>query len=149
MTDNYTEPTDGDDEGDDFKNLRAKAKKADTLTSENATLKRELAFAKAGIPMEDPRIEYFVRGYNGELEPDAIRQAAVTAGFIQVQQAPDPTLDQARQGQERVMAASSGTIPATQEDGGYRMEQAYAEGGLAALSSVAQQYGVTFEPEEI
>ena len=32
-------------------------------------MKRELAFTKAGIPLEDPRIDYFVKGYDGELDP--------------------------------------------------------------------------------
>jgi hypothetical protein len=149
MTDNYT---DTDDDGDeDFKNLRAKAKKADQFERENQTLKRELAFSRAGIPTDDPKIGYFVKGYEGDLEPDAIRQAAVDAGFITVQKAPaDPVVDQAREGQERVFAAGSGT--ATEFDLGsveFEMQAALAEGGLDGLSRVAQQYGVTFTPEEI
>lgn len=151
MSDNYTESTEIEDDGDDFKNLRAKAKKADQLERENAQMRRELAFTKAGIPMEDPKMGYFVKGYDGDLEPDAIRQAALEAGFISAPPAPaDPAVDQARQGQQRVVAASSGAPaqydPASVE---YSMQQGYAEGGLAGLSSVTQQYGVTFNPEPV
>jgi ribosomal protein L12E/L44/L45/RPP1/RPP2 len=151
MSDNYTESTENEDDGEDFKNLRAKAKKADQLERENAQMKRELAFTKAGIPMEDPKIGYFVKGYDGDLEPDAIRQAALEAGFISAPPAPaDPAVDQARQGQARVVAASAGTAsefdPASIE---HSMEQGYAEGGLAGLSSVTQRYGVTFNPEPV
>jgi hypothetical protein len=44
--------------------------------------KRELAFYKAGLPMDDPRLAYFVKGYDGAYDPDAIRKAAQDAGFI-------------------------------------------------------------------
>ncbi len=149
MSDNYNEPDDDGDE--DFKNLRAKAKKADQYERELNQMKRELAFTRAGIPMDDPKIGYFVKGYEGDLEPDAIKQAAVEAGFIAAPQQPaDPVLDQARAGQSRVMAASAGTEPV--DDGAgvrYGMEQAYNEGGLEALSAFTQQYGVTFNPETL
>jgi ribosomal protein L12E/L44/L45/RPP1/RPP2 len=149
MSNNYSEPDDDGDE--DFKNLRAKAKRADQLERENATLKRDIAFVKAGIPMEDPRMGYFVKGYEGDLDPDSIKQAAVDAGFIAATPAPaDPALDQARAGQQRVLAASSGTEPV--DDGAgimFGMQQAYAEGDLEGLSAFTQQYGVTFNPESL
>lgn len=153
MTDNYTEPTDEGTENpeDDFKNLRAKAKKYDALEREHEQIKRELAFTKAGIPMDDPRIPYFVKGYDGDLEPTAIRQAAVDAGFIAVAPAPiDPAVQQARQGQAAVMAASAGTEPEYDPAAGlYEMEQAFNEGGLDAMFSIAQQYGVGRASNEV
>ena len=141
-----------DESGDeDFKNLRAKAKKADQFERENATLKRELAFVKAGVPLDDPKMTYFVKGYDGDLDPHAIKQAAVEAGFMQApQQQADPAVQAAEQGQAAVMAASTGTEPAFDDRAiDYKMEQAYAEGGLQGLSDVAQQYGVTFNPTPI
>lgn len=51
--------------------------------AEAAAAKRELAFAKSGIPLESPIAKYFIKGYDGELEPDAIRQAALEAGLMQ------------------------------------------------------------------
>ena len=160
MSDNYTNPDldDDDDETEEpdagtkeFRNMRAKVKKYDTVERENQTLKRELAFVKAGIPMEDPRMGYFVKGYEGDLEPEAIRTAAVQAGFIQVQQQPpNPVVEQAQQGQSRVMAASQGAAAQFDKDSvEYAMEQAYREGGIEGLSGVAEQYGVTFQPEEV
>ena len=149
MSNNYSEPDDDGDE--DFKNLRAKAKKADQYERELETLKRELAFTRAGIPMEDPKMGYFVKGYEGDLDPSSIKQAAIDAGFLApAQQASDPAVDQAREGQQRVLAASSGTEPV--DDGAgvrYGMEQAYNEGGLEALSAFTEQYGVTFNPESL
>jgi hypothetical protein len=147
MSDNYNEPDDDGDE--DFKNLRAKAKKADQYERELNAMKREVAFVKAGIPLDDPKVGYFVKGYDGELEPDAIRSAAIEAGFMSPPAAvPDPALDQARSGQQRVMAATSGADSVDDMDGvRYGMEQAYGEGDLEGLSAYTSQYGVTFNSE--
>jgi hypothetical protein len=151
MSENYTEPDD-DDEADepsneDFKNLRAKARKADKVERELAQAKRELAFVKAGIPMDDPKMGYFVKGYEGELDADAIKQAAVEAGFIQAStQQEDPAVTAAKAGQAAVLAASSGTQPQFDEEAvAAQMEQAFKEGGLQGLSDVTQKYGVTFQ----
>lgn len=144
MSDNYTDENDGDN---DFKLLRKKADKADALERENAQIKRELAFTKAGIPLDDPKMGYFVKGYDGDLEPQAIKQAAIEAGFIQQQAAPpDPAVEQAQQGQQRVMAAAVGSEQAgTSQMIQHGMKQAQAQGGLAGLSAYTSQFGVTFE----
>lgn len=143
MSDNYTETPD-DRDADDFKLLRAKAKKADEYEREMTTLKRELAFVKAGVPMDDPKMNYFVKGYEGELDPVAIRQAAIDAGFMAPpQQQTDHAVQQAQQGQAAVMAASSGVQPEFDLSSGlYALEQAYNEGGVEGMLAVAQQYGI-------
>lgn len=153
MSDNYTDPLDDDDAdpADDFKNLRAKAKKADRLEPEVVALRKELAFVKAGIPMEDPKMSYFVKGYEGELDPSAIKQAAIEAGFIAAPtQEPDPAVVNAQQGQSRVVAAASESQPSFDESSRvHEMQQAYAQGGLGGLSAVTEKYGVTFNPTPI
>lgn len=151
MSDQYND-IDDDDRGDeDFKNLRAKARKADQYERELAQAKRELAFVRAGVPLDDPKMTYFVKGYDGDLEPDAIRTAAIEAGFMQAPPAQsDPVVEAAAAGQAAVMAASTGATAEFDESTiDYMMEQAYQQGGIEALSDVAQQYGVTFQPESI
>lgn len=145
MSDNYTQPVDDDDE--DFKNLRAKAKKADQYEREVMTLKRENAFIKAGVNMDDPKMGYFVKGYDGELTSEAIKEAAISAGFMAAPAAaaPDPAVQQAQAGQAAVVAASAGTQPEFDTDAvAYGMQQALAEGGMDGLAAYAQQYGITF-----
>lgn len=61
--------------------IRALKEKA----AEAVNLQRELAFSKAGIPMEAPMAKYFVKAYDGEITPEAIRQAAEEANLIQSQ----------------------------------------------------------------
>ena len=63
------------------------------LEAENAALKakaeevsaaaRKLEFVEAGVDANLPLAKYFVKGYDGELTPDAIRQAAIEAQIIQ------------------------------------------------------------------
>lgn len=55
--------------------LREQAEKA-------AALERNLAFREAGIDPNDPQQQYFAKGYDGEMTADAVRQAAIAAGFL-------------------------------------------------------------------
>lgn len=150
MSDNYNET---DEQGDeDFKNLRAKAKKADQYERELNDMKRQMAFIQAGVPMDDPKMAYFVKGYEGELDAEAIKGAAVEAGFMAAPAPPEPdaAVQQAQQSQERVVAASSGTAPSFDENSvAYGMQQALAEGGLEAMSEYAAQYGITFNTPNV
>ena len=50
--------------------------------AESESAKRELAFVKAGIDPASPMSKYFVKAYDGELSPEAIREAAVEAQLI-------------------------------------------------------------------
>jgi ribosomal protein L12E/L44/L45/RPP1/RPP2 len=50
--------------------------------AEAESVKREMAFIKAGVPMDNPVAKYFVKGYDGEVTPEAIRQAAEEANLI-------------------------------------------------------------------
>lgn len=47
-----------------------------------AEAERELAFLKAGVNLNSPMGRYFVKGYDGEFTPEAIRQAAMEAQLI-------------------------------------------------------------------
>jgi DNA-binding PucR family transcriptional regulator len=156
MSDNYTDD-DFDLDADDSNSiqaLRRAANAAKKLKVENTRMKRELAFAKAGIPLTDPKMNYFVKGYEGELEPDAIREAATEAGFLATEaalqeQVSDANAEAVAYAQQRVMAASAG---ATSEDISEaaalaRMESAMQEGGLEAMLDVARQYGIPTNAE--
>lgn len=156
MSDNYTDDDFDldDDDSNSIQSLRRAANAAKKLKAENTRMKRELAFAKAGIPLTDPKMNYFVKGYEGELEPEAIREAATEAGFLAPEVAPqeqaqDANAEAVASIQQRVMAASAG---ATAEDISEaaaiaRMESAMQEGGLEAMLDVARQYGIPTNAE--
>ena len=158
MADNYT---DDDFETEDFedveaaesspKGLRRAANKSKKLEQELLAAKRELAFARAGIDPDDPRMRYFVKGYDGELSAGAVKQAAIEAGFVTApQEGQDPALQQASQAQQRVMSAAAGAVmeDASEEAAFARMAAAMEEGGTEAMLDVARQYGIPIGTEQ-
>jgi hypothetical protein len=80
--------------------------------AEAEAAKRELAFVKAGIDPLQPMSKYFVKAYDGELDPEAIRQAAVEAQLISPPQN-QPSADemQAWQRTNKVAAGSQTSQP--------------------------------------
>jgi len=130
------------------KGLRRAANKARQLERELYETHRRLAFYEAGIPMDDPRMTYFVRGYDGELSADAIRQAALDAGFVQPLPE-DPTMQNAAYAQERVMQASTGAAwqDNSEEAALAQLQAAMEEGGVDAMLDVARQYGIPIATE--
>lgn len=145
MSDNYTDETfeEQSDEQDSLKNLRAAANRSKKLESELNAMRREMAFFKAGISQDDPRMSYFIKGYEGELDAEAIRSAAVEAGFLQ---APQPTQEAPAiaEAEQRVMAASAGAFPEDRSEAAAlaKLEAALHEGGVEAMLEVARSYGV-------
>jgi len=131
----------------DWATLRRTASKAKKAEADALQAKRELAFLRAGVDLDDPRSTYFVKGYDGEVSVDAIRSAAIEAGFIQQKEQP-PSPDAL--GAERIRAAASGGIPIN--GGGLdgvaaRMDDAYRQGGNQALVNQLEREGfpITYE----
>jgi ribosomal protein L12E/L44/L45/RPP1/RPP2 len=92
--------------------LREAADRGKEATKKAEQLERENAFLKAGIDTEDPRMSYFVKGYQGELTKDAILAEATTAGFVQ---APAPATPEGGQ-QETEGQEPTGRRTATEEE---------------------------------
>ena len=65
-----------------MKQLEKEAKDLRKQVAEFSATQRELAFVKAGVDPASPQAKYFVKGYDGDLNPDAIRQAAEEAQLI-------------------------------------------------------------------
>lgn len=159
MSDNYMDDDFDSDEieeqpqGDpgDIKSLRRAANSKKKLEQENLELKRRLAFVEAGISMADPKMKYFIKGYDGEMEADAIRAAAMEAGFLASQsQGDDPGLAAAAAAQNRVMQASSGVAfeGMTEDAALAQLEAAMEEGGIEAMLDVARQFGIPTNIEQ-
>jgi len=152
MSDNYTDDDfDSNEDENSIPNLRRAANKSKKLEAELNSLKRELAFARAGITLDDPRMSYFIKGYEGELEADAIKAAAIEAGFLANQQEAAPEQPPVNaEGQQRVMAASAGAMPedVTEEAALSRMATAMEEGGVEAFLDVVRQYGIPIGTEQ-
>lgn len=121
-----------------IKALRKQAKDGKAAQAEAARLARENAFLRAGIP-ETPATSYFVKGYDGDPDPEAIRAAAVEAGFLQPEKTePEVSPDEVA-AQERLQAAAAGGGSVTPP--GYDEELAAAGSKEAALA-VMKKYQI-------
>lgn len=94
-------------EPEHIRTLREKAKEADQLRSQLAELNRREAFRDAGINPGDSKMSYFIKGYEGELTPDAIRAKAIEDGFLADAEAEARNAE--LEGHERMDATAAGT----------------------------------------
>lgn len=143
------EETESSENPNDIKSLRQAANGKKKLEQELLEAKRQLAFARAGIDPDDPKMRYFVKGYDGEMTAQAVREAAMEAGFLgaAVQESSVPR--ELAAAQDRIVSAAAG---AGQSEGSEhavlaQMEQALHEGGMDAMLEVARQYGIPIGSE--
>lgn len=152
----YEEEEDQDEFGDDsLKGLRKQAAKAKKLEAQMWEMQRELAFARSGLPLDDPALQYFIRGYDGNLDEDEILEAAEEAGFIEIVDDDDddydaPEYNPAGEAQARVMNAAAGgrAENVTEAAALSRMQDALNEGGVEGFMAVAQEYGIPTTNDE-
>lgn len=144
MADNDVIDDLNDEQDETPRGLRAAAGKAKRLESENEALKRQLAFARAGIAGDDDRTRIFINGYDGDLDPARIREVAESTGFLQAPAAPteDPNADSAKaQQQFAQVTAPSAAAPAT-PTGEAALVDAFQQGGVEALTNAVRAAGV-------
>lgn len=120
------ERNDDDDDGDgqqeqyaqlpvkDLRALRKAAKERDQQSAQMQSMQRELAFARAGLDLDNPQLKYFVKAYDGELTAEAIRTAAEEAGFVQPKQS--GVTEDERQAHQRMDGAGAGAPGTGAED---------------------------------
>ncbi len=130
-----------DEQSVDIKALREAAERSKALEREVADLRRDRAFRQAGIDPDEKKVSYFVKGYEGELDPNAIRTEAREAGFLPE---PGPTSEQqeALDGQGRIEQVVSSSQPQGGQEYEAQLEQAFAEGGTAGLIQAAATLGI-------
>lgn len=155
----YGDDDDLNDDGDNGSGMRPedhiavrRANRAKAQAeAEREAIKRENAFLRAGIDPTDTRLGYFYKGYEGDLDPAKIKQAAVEAGFMQAapvtpEQQAQIEADQAALGaQQRVVGAATGAEPDGADSLAAReraLADAYANGGIEAMEAVMQSHGV-------
>ena len=142
-----------EEDDNSIKGLRRAASKSKKLEAEVESMKRELAFARLGLTADDPGMEYFIKGYDGELDEDSIIEAAVDAGFVEIVEDDDEeqaSVEYYNPAQDRIMAAAAGGSAenVTEAAALSRMEDALNEGGVDAMLAVAQEYGIPTASDE-
>lgn len=91
------------------KQIEEQAAKAREAEARAAAAERRLAFAEAGISLSDPKMSYFVKGYDGDLSADAIKAAASEAGFL-APPAPQVPTEELKEHQQAANLAAGGSI---------------------------------------
>lgn len=121
--------------------LRRAEKARDKAVKELDALRRQNAFRDAGIDPNDPRLSYFVKGYEGEPTADAIKAEALKAGFLQPEVPVEP--DDAPIGMaDRIATAALGAPTATGSMTEAALNQAFAEGGQPAMLQYLASQGI-------
>ena len=99
-----------------LKEAEARASDAEERAS---SYQRQDTFRLAGLDLADARVKYFVKGYEGELDAEAIRQEAMAVGFLG-ENAPsfqaDARLESTMQAEQRIQNAGEGGDPVSQAD---------------------------------
>ena len=104
------------------RDLETRAKEAEqkaaTLELELSSIQRRDTFRSAGLDPDDPRVKYFVKGYEGELDADAIRQEAEAAGFLgaETSVAQNSALNDMLSAEQRILIAGEGGDPVSSPD---------------------------------
>lgn len=88
-----------------LRQLREKAKKHDTVAAERDAARRELAFLRAGVP-DNKTGALFMKAYDGDPEPEAVRAALAEYGLIDLD-VPADELD----AMERLEQVAAGGTP--------------------------------------
>lgn len=143
--DDYEQPTESNPVRARMKQLEKEAKELRKQVAEFSATQRELAFVKAGIDPASPQAKYFVKGYDGEMTPEAIRSAAAEAQLITPQADP---LDEDRAGWKQTNRIAAGSE--TSADGpswSKRISDAGSEDELMSIFAEAQAQGVDLGSE--
>lgn len=123
-----------------MKQLEKELREAQKQLAATADASKKLAFIEAGVPLESPMAKYFIKGYDGDLNPEAIREAAVEAQLIAPPQQVDDTDKQAWRETNKI-AAGSEVSPAPP---GWidRINGANSESELMSIFAEAQAQGI-------
>lgn len=143
--DDYEQPTESNPVRARMKQLEKEARELRRQVAEFSETQRELAFVKAGIDPASPKAKYFVKGYDGELTPEAIREAAVEVQLITPQ---SNQYDEDRTGWKQTNRIAAGSE--TSSDGpswSKRIRDAESEDELMSIFAEAQAQGVNLGSE--
>ena len=124
------------------RDLENRAKKAEDSQAEMAaklaSYERRDTFRSAGLDPDDSRVKYFVKGYDGDMDPEAIRQEAAAAGFIEdnpmpAQPSREPEWTDEMLAEARIQTAGEGGDPVVPPDFDDRIRATKSEDELKAL----------------
>ena len=108
------------------------------MAAKLASYERRDTFRSAGLDPDDSRVKYFVKGYDGDMDPEAIRQEASAEGFIgdnpmPAQPSREPEWTDEMLAEARIQTAGEGGDPVVPPDFDDRIRATKSEDELKAL----------------
>ena len=122
-----------------MKQLEKEARELRKQVAEFSATQRELAFVKAGIDPASPQAKYFVKGYDGDLTPEAIREAAVEAQLITPSVSEDADKQALKQSNKIAAGSESAPPPPSWNK---RISEASSEQEIYDIFAEAQAQGI-------
>ena len=119
-----------------------------------ATYERRDAIRDAGIDTSSPLGKFFADKYDGEPTADAVKAAAIAAGFVETgdpapgQAAPDPAIAASLEAAERIAAASPGAGVIEPQGSIATLDEAYLAGGTEAMIDKARELGIVIQESQ-
>jgi hypothetical protein len=109
-------------------------------TQQFAETQKKLAFVEAGIALDSPMAKYFIKGYDGELSPEAIREAAMEAQLIAP---PTPVNEADKSGWKETNRIAAGAESHPEAPGwAKRISDAQSESEIMSIFAEAQAAGI-------
>lgn len=131
-------------ENANIRQLRDKANRADTLESENASLKQQLALKNAGLNLNDKQLRALNAAHEGESNPEEWRKTAQELGFVQ------PPTEGGDQQQQTQQTAQQQTTLTPAEQLAHAQVQAASSGAIVPTQQApADRYAQANNPQEV
>lgn len=123
-----------------MKQLEKETRELRKQVAEAQAAQKELAFVKAGIDLNSPMAKYFVKGYDGELTPEAIRLAAEEAQLVTPSKPVDDTDKSAWQETNKI--ANGAEVSPAGPSWVKRIQSANSESELMSIFAEAEAQGI-------
>lgn len=119
-----------------MKELEKRLAEAEKRAQEAETAARKAVFLEAGIDPSSKMAQYFIKAYDGDLTPEAVKQAAMEANLISTPNVTTVDETQAWRRTEQVAAGSGTAQPPI--DWAKRISEASSEAEVLAILAEAQ-----------
>jgi len=124
-----------------MKQLEKELREANKRLAETAEASKKLAFMEAGVPLDSPMAKYFIKGYDGDLTPEAIKEAAMEAQLIAPVQETVAEDDKKAWRETNRIAAGADSVPAP-PTWQKRIADAASEAEIMSIFAEAQAQGI-------
>jgi hypothetical protein len=144
----------GERTNSEWAELRKEKQARKAAEEKAAAFERRDAIRDAGIDTSSPLGKFFADKYDGEPTADAVKAAAIAAGFVETgdpapgQAVPDPAVAASLEAADRIAAASPGAGVIEPQGSIATLDEAYLAGGTEAMIDKARELGIVIQESQ-